>query len=323
MTNTIKHQLTNALGPKAPLYFNVLKEYLSGHISRTEYDDQVKQYLDSIHLVSLFDTSAQLAPPTPPPDVPKPPARKRRRTLPYQGPDVLDEGTLRSERLKKWAVGLGRRERERIRALEAVALNEHVAPKPYTDEIAAERGVVLLEERGGPPGSRPPLHLASMTRAPTLQHISERINLISAQHNLGAAPKEVASLMMLAFEVSSKSCVYISGKTNILVQAKLKQLITQALSLTSTSHAITSIRATEPHSHSYVLPASSFDSLFTVSPAVLPNKSAAAMRLAIGDNEPAEEDVVLKNKDLQDKRWQLFALLGERSTVKEALRTLH
>ncbi|OSD05537.1 hypothetical protein PYCCODRAFT_1457469 [Trametes coccinea BRFM310] len=312
-TSTIKHQLTNALGPKAPLYFNVLKEYLSGHISRTEYDDQVKQYLDSIHLVqlhntlivSLFDTSAQLAPPTPPPDVPKPPARKRRRTLPYQGPDVLDEGTLRSERLKKWAVGLGRRERERIRALEAVALNEHVAPKPYTDEIAAERGVVLLEERGGPPGSRPPLHLASMTRAPTLQHISERINLISAQHNLGAAPKEVASLMMLAFE------------------AKLKQLITQALSLTSTSHAITSIRATEPHSHSYVLPASSFDSLFTVSPAVLPNKSAAAMRLAIGDNEPAEEDVVLKNKDLQDKRWQLFALLGERSTVKEALRTLH
>ncbi|KAI0629279.1 transcriptional regulator of RNA polII, SAGA, subunit-domain-containing protein [Trametes polyzona] len=312
-TSTIKNQLTNALGPKAPPYFAVLKEYLSGHISRTEYDEQVKTYLDTTHLVqlhntlivSLFDTSAHLAPPTPPPDVPKPPPRKRRRTLPYQGPDAVDDGTLRSARLKKWTVGLGKRERERIRALEAVARNEPVVPREFTDEIAAERGVVLIPERGESPGSRLPLHLASMTRAPTLQHISDRINLISAQHNLGAPSRDVASLMMLAFE------------------AKLKQLITQALSLTSTSHAITSIRAAEPHSHSYVLPASSFDSLFTVSPAVLPNKSAAAMRLAVGENEATEDDVVLKNKDMKDRRWQLFALLGERSTVKEALRTLH
>lgn len=40
-----------------------------------------------------------------------------------------------------------------------------------------------------------------MTRAPTIQHISERINLISAQHNLGPPSKEVASLLLLAFEV--------------------------------------------------------------------------------------------------------------------------
>ncbi|KAI0641949.1 transcriptional regulator of RNA polII, SAGA, subunit-domain-containing protein [Trametes meyenii] len=311
-TTTIKNQLSAALGSKAPPYFKILKEYLSGHISRTEYDDQVKTYLDSIQLVqlhntlivSLFDTSAHLAPPTPPPDVPKPPTRKRKRTLPYQGPDATDDGTLRSNRLKKWAIGLGRRERDRIRALEVAATNEPIVPRPYTDEIAAERGVILLQERGEP-GTRLPLHLASMTRAPTLQHISDRINLISAQHNLGAPSREVASLMMLAFE------------------AKLKQLITQALSLTSTSHAITSIRAAEPHSHSYVLPASSFDSLFTVSPAVLPNKSAAAMRLAVGENDATEDDIILKNKNMQDQRWQLFALLGERSTVKDVLRTLH
>ncbi|OJT06384.1 hypothetical protein TRAPUB_2758 [Trametes pubescens] len=312
-TTTIKNQLSTALGPKAPPYFSVLKDYLSGHISRTEYDDQVKTHLDSTHLVqlhntlivSLFDTSAHLAPPTPPPDVLKPPSRKRRRTLPYQGPDAMDEGTLRSARLKKWTVGLGRRERDRIRALETVALNEPVVPKDYTDEIAAERGVTLMQERGESPGSRLPLHLASMTRAPTMQHISDRINLICAQHNLGAPSRDVASLMMLAFE------------------AKLKQLITQALQLTSSSHAISSIRAAEPHSHSYVLSASSFDSLFSVSPAALPNKSATAMRLAVGDNDTTEDDVILKNKDMRDRRWQLFALLGERSTVKEALRTLH
>lgn len=176
-TSTVKSQLTTALGQRATLYFNVLKEYLSGRISRNEYDDQVKALLDSTHLcessllsatgtrphgyivqlhnaliVSLFDTSAHLAPlAAPPPDVPRPPPRKRRRTLPYQGPDPHEMTTLRSERLKKWTVGIGRRERDRIRALEAVATNETPHPKAYTDEIVAERGVQLLSERGGAP----------------------------------------------------------------------------------------------------------------------------------------------------------------------------
>ncbi len=106
-------------------------------------------HLHNALLVSLFDTSAHLAPATPPPDVPKPPPRKRRRTLPYQGPDPTEQTTLRSERLKKWVVGLGKRERDRIRTLEAVAISEAHVPKAYTDEIAAERGVQLLAERGG------------------------------------------------------------------------------------------------------------------------------------------------------------------------------
>lgn len=182
--------------------------------------DSTAVQLHNALIVTLFDTSAHLAPvAAPPPDVPRPPPRKRRRTLPYQGPDPDEMTTLRSERLKKWAVGLGPRERDRIRALETVAASESPQAKPYTDEIAAERGVQLLLERGGKlvsydvhvaclnhcvatesPGSRLPLNLASMTRAPTLQHISERINLISAQHNLGAPSKEAASLLMLAFE---------------------------------------------------------------------------------------------------------------------------
>lgn len=134
------------------------------------------------------------------------------------------DGTLRSNRLKRWTVSLGRRERDRIRSLplQSSAL-EHPRPRKDTDEIARDRGVVLLLERGGrcsmqcnlrvpflsqlppnivdPPGSRLPLHLASISRAPTLQHISDRINLISAQHNLSAPSRTVASLMMLAFEV--------------------------------------------------------------------------------------------------------------------------
>ena len=155
---------------------------------------------------------------TPPPDVPKGPPRKRRRLLPYQGPDPNEPLTLRSARLKRWAVGLGRWERDRIRNLKPVALSAKRKPRPEVDEIANERGVQQLQERGGPSvflppiacvschpessGSRPAIQLASSTRGFTLQHITDRLNLICAQHNLGLPSKHVATLMSLAFEVS-------------------------------------------------------------------------------------------------------------------------
>ncbi|KZT27821.1 hypothetical protein NEOLEDRAFT_63760 [Neolentinus lepideus HHB14362 ss-1] len=308
-TSTIKNQLTASLGQRNPLYWDTFQSYMKGEISRIEFDEQVRKCLDSVALVqlhnaliiSLFDTTTHgQTPPTPPPEVPKAPPRKRRRTLPYQGPDSAD--TLRSSRLKKWTIGLGRRERERLHSLESVALSSERRPRREKDEIAKERGVILLPERGEPPGSRLPLHLASVTRAPTLQHISDRLNLICAQHNLGQPSKMVASLMMLAFE------------------AKLKQLITQALSLTSTSHAVTSIAPAQPRTHSSILTASAFDSLFTISPFVLPNRSAAAMKLAAGDNDDYENEVnVLKDKEVRDAKWQMMALLSERSTVRDAL----
>ncbi|KIP10044.1 hypothetical protein PHLGIDRAFT_125872 [Phlebiopsis gigantea 11061_1 CR5-6] len=312
-TTTIKTQLSQALGPKTEVYYKILQEYFSAHISRLEFDEQIKDCLgkDNIPLlqlhnsfiVSLLDPSAHLAPPTPPPDAPKSPSRKRRRTLPYQGEDDADAVSLRSERLKRWTIGMGKRERDRLRSLDAVALSTERSPRKDRDEIAADRGVVVLHERGEPPGSRLQLHLASVTRAPTLQHISERINLISAQHNLGAPPRSVASLMMYAFE------------------AKLKQLITRALSLTASSTAVTSIKTSSKPTTSH-LSVSSFDTLFTISPAVLPNRSATAMRLALGDNDRDDDDFVLKEWDVRDQRWQMLALLGERSTVKNAMRTL-
>ena len=126
---------------------------------------------------------------------------------------------------------------------------------------------------------------------------------------------------MLAFEVS----VPASNPTLLKwQQAKLKQLITRSISLTSTSHAITSINPSAPRTQNRVLTASSFDSLFTLSPAVLPNQSAAAMRLAIGENEAMDDEdvVLLKDREVRDQRWQILALLAERSTVKDALRQL-
>ena len=46
------------------------------------------------------------------------------------------------------------------------------------------------------------------------------------------------------------------------------------------------------------------------------------MKLATGENDADDEDFVLKEREVRDQRWQMLALLGERSTVKEALRTL-
>ncbi|EIN06143.1 hypothetical protein PUNSTDRAFT_145474 [Punctularia strigosozonata HHB-11173 SS5] len=346
-TSTLRAQLNSTLGDKAPAYWRVFKEFLAGHISRNEFDAAARRALDTPHLVqlhnalviSLFDTSVQLdrraaaatdaatpaakigdgaAPASAHAEKPrKSPPKKRRRLLPYQGEDA-DMDSLRSARFRKWVVGLGRKERARLQHLPATPIDDAAATlrKLPQDEILQERGVQLLPERGEPPGSRLPLHLAAVTRAPTLQHISDRINLICAQHNLGAPSKAVSSLLMLAFE------------------AKLKQLISQAITLTSASHAITSIQPAHPSGASYngLLAASAFDALFTVSPAVLPNRSAAAMRLALG--APEGEDGWAELERLERVRgrvpeegarddqpgWQILALLAQqRSAVREVL----
>ena len=111
--------------------------------------DAVAVQLHNSLIISLFDFTVHRRPPTPPPDAPKQPPRKRRRILPYQGPDDV-AGTLRSNRLKRWTVSLGRRERDRVRnlSLQSSAL-ERPRPRKDMDEIARDRGVVLLPERGG------------------------------------------------------------------------------------------------------------------------------------------------------------------------------
>lgn len=72
-----------------------------------------------------------------------------------------------------------------------------------------------------------------------------------------------------------------------------------------------------------VLTSSAFETLFTVRPAVLPNQSAAATRLmAEGSSDTRlffDHDVQFKERHTGDPRWQILAVLAERSTVREAL----
>ncbi|KIM44987.1 hypothetical protein M413DRAFT_442948 [Hebeloma cylindrosporum] len=328
-TATLKSQLIKNLGSNAQTYFDSLSTFVSGRTSRTEFEETTKAILTTptliqLHnalIISLFDATATLKrPPTPPSSsLPKPPPKKRRRTLlPYQGPNVPDDArSIRSARLKRWTLSMGKRERERLNTLPAITTTP-VSSRKDTDEIASERGIAYLPERGDPPGSRLPIHLHSSTRAPTLQHVADRMNLICAQNGLTAPSRAVPSLTTLACE------------------AKLKQLITHALTLTSTSHAISSIapsssatNALHQHHHHHfphkppVLTSDSFQTLFTVSPADLPNNSAAAMRFAISPSSLDESDtdpLLLKDREVRDQRWQIMALLSERSTVRDSLK---
>ncbi|KAF7359251.1 hypothetical protein MSAN_01267400 [Mycena sanguinolenta] len=317
-TSTLKAQIKGHLGPKADSYFSTLNLFVTGQTSRTEFDESIRTILDAPNLVqlhnaliiSLFDATTHKRPPSPTAlPRPKPPARKRRRVLPYQGPaEDLDARSLRSARLKRWALSVGKRERERLKSFQPTPLD---ARPLLSDEISSERGVTLLPERGNPPGSHMPVHLAATAGAPTVQHIADRMNLICAQNNLAAPSRAVPSLMNLACE------------------AMLKQLLTHALTLTSTSQTISSITpSTSRTTHARnqpVLTTSSFNTLFTVSPADLPNKSAAALRLGFMGEDDGQADidhdiVLLKDREVRDQRWQIIALLGERSTVREVLR---
>lgn len=315
-TSAIKSQLITTLGPdRSSTYFSLLNAYISGRISRVEFDEAGRQTLDTSHLlqlhnslvVSLFDFSAhhvrqrektKAFSPAIDEEVGKPVVfKKRRRALPYQGDasdaDDEDDGLFRTKRLKRWVVSLGKRERDRIISL----------PRPPTNktrpdaEINRERSVLSIPERGMPAGARMPIVLSSVSRHPMhTQHIMDRVTLISAQHNLGPPRRDVALFMKEA------------------VESKLKELLERAMEL--------EFSKTEPRS-SENLTTTAFSNLFTISPAVLPNNSAAAVTLMTnGSSSAAEEALGSMNREVNDPRWQLFALLAERSMVKDALASL-
>ena len=149
----------------------------------------------------------------------------------------------------------------------------------------------LTDHLADPPGSRLAVNLHSVTRAPTIQHIADRINLICAQNNLSVPSRNSARAYEFGMRGMFEFIAPIPTDHAKPLQAKLKQLITRALTLTSTSQTITSITPSSTsvsqnsHLHHHhpqrapILTPTSFQTLFTISPSDLPNRSAAAMRL--------------------------------------------
>ncbi|KAG8678629.1 hypothetical protein FRC09_019682, partial [Ceratobasidium sp. 395] len=126
---------------------------------------------------------------------PKP--RSRRRLLAH-------EKDVEVPRLRRWAVDLGRQERERIRNTVGAAARGggrgkrgDVAATPgLRSEIRSERGVRLMKERGNPPGTHLAIPLCEITRVlPTQQNLFDRMSLIASQHDMTSSKTAVALLM--------------------------------------------------------------------------------------------------------------------------------
>ncbi|PBK60458.1 hypothetical protein ARMSODRAFT_1090311 [Armillaria solidipes] len=157
-TSTIKQQISSQLelGAKAPAYFEPLASFVTGKISRPEFEDSLKAVLDAPNLIQLHNAliisplrCTQLQ------------AASDASAGPAQAPTTEEE-----EDVTRWTVSVGKHERDRIAALESVPPT--TGPRLDTDEIARERGVVLLPERGEPPGSRLSVQLDLDTEQPRL-----------------------------------------------------------------------------------------------------------------------------------------------------------
>ncbi|GJJ11350.1 hypothetical protein Clacol_005582 [Clathrus columnatus] len=289
----IRAKLANALGPNRRYYWSALSAYLNGEIPRSEFDETIRGYINTpdlaqLHntlIIALLSSATIVKPPSPPPD----PNPRRKRS-----------GSSRGSHLKTWIVGMNKKERERVKALEGLAAPLPLKPRMERDEIAKGRAVRLFSEN--PSGLRNPRPLCSITRGITEQSIAERVAFITAQNNLTVPQgSSVPQLILLALE------------------AKLKHLVTHAISLTSTSRTISSIRTLSSYGPKS-LSIASFDALFTVAPAVLPYRSAAALRLSLSDHTTNwEEEEKRREERTEGREANLTAVLRGKGTIWDAV----
>ncbi|CAE6403315.1 unnamed protein product [Rhizoctonia solani] len=204
----IKAELVGLLGSKGRPYWNTLSEFIKAKISRSEFEERVTEWLNTPRLVSLHNSllTALLysASASSNGDLgdginggPKP--RSRRRLF---GHDKDGE----SSRLRRWAVDMGRKERERVRNIAGAnsrtggparsKRGEAGASPGLRSEIRSERGVRLMKERGNPPGTHLAIPLCESLRIlPTQQNLFDRMSLIASQHDMTSSKTAVALLM--------------------------------------------------------------------------------------------------------------------------------
>lgn len=247
----IKAELVGLLGSKGRPYWNTLSEFIKAKISRTEFEERVTEWLttprlgkltkselyptiltqlfcvvslhNSLITALIYSASAPLGSDSLDGlNGSKP--RSRRRLLAHE-----KDGD--SPRLRRWAVDIGRQERERIRSIAGSASRTttgaargkrgDIAATPgLRSEIRSERGVRLMKERGSmsryffrysqdlnicsidPPGTHLAIPLCETTRMlPTQQNLFDRMSLIASQHDMTSSKTAVA-LLMTSLDVS-------------------------------------------------------------------------------------------------------------------------
>lgn len=103
-------------------------------------------------------------------------------------------------------------------------------------------------------------------------------------------------------------------------ETEVKQAIMQDITRTTTSQASASINPSTTSHCSHMLTPSVLDSLFTIFPTILPHKSAATPRFLLGDADGANDDHLPQGLEVRYQRRQIFGLLFERSTIRQATR---
>ncbi|CAE6428069.1 unnamed protein product [Rhizoctonia solani] len=273
----IKAELVGLLGSKGRPYWNTLSEFIKAKISRSEFEERVTEWLNTPRLVSLhnslltaliYSASASLNG-----DLgdginggPKPRSRRR---LP--GHDKDGE----SSRLRRWAVDMGRQERERIRNIAGATprasgptrnkRGEAGANPGLRSEIRSERGVRLMKERGNPPGTHLAIPLCESTRTlPTQQNLFDRMSLIASQHDMTSSKTAVALLMTS-------------------LDAHLKHLSGRALDLSGPSSSRGSVfNAQRADAVGRNVNGAAMGAVLTLAPFEVPGSSASA--LLLGDH---------------------------------------
>ncbi|QRV89028.1 transcriptional regulator of RNA polII, SAGA, subunit [Ceratobasidium sp. AG-Ba] len=202
----IKAELVGLLGNKGRPYWQTLSDFLKAKISRSEFEEFVTEWINTPKLVNLHNSlitsliyaaSASLGPESMDHVNGGPKPRSRRKLLAH-------EKDVEVPRLRRWAVDVGRQERDRIRSTIGAAARGggrgkrgDVAATPgLRSEIRSERGVRLMKERGNPPGTHLAIPLCESTRLlPTQQNLFDRMSLIASQHDMTSSKTAVALLM--------------------------------------------------------------------------------------------------------------------------------
>lgn len=299
----IRTQLGSALGKAGLPYWNKLRDFLVGKLGRAEFEELVRQWINTPELVLLHNTlvlsilhKASQPPVAESASAPvQNPPRKKRKLLPHQDPPTA---------LSRWVLGMGKAERNRIRAASGRRPTQII--RSYSDELALERPVKTLSEGTSRAGTHVAIPLSSVTRTiPNLQQLSSRMDLIAAQHQMTAS-KQAVQLLAAA------------------VEAFLKHITVHALAATSSSHPFASITPSDP-SPPQALAASSLNTLFTIAPFEIPSPNAGVTNLIINPPDADDDDDPLSTfpeveKKMDPSQRQLVRVLLSRSGIREALR---
>ncbi|KAG9087938.1 hypothetical protein FRC06_002301 [Ceratobasidium sp. 370] len=268
----IKAELVGLLGSKGRPYWKVLSDFLKAKISRIEFEELVTEWINTTRLVNLhnsllsallYSASASLNPESSDHVNGGPKPRSRRRLLAH-------EKDVEVPRLRRWAVDIGRQERERIRSTVGAAARGggrgkrgDVAATPgLRSEIRSERGVRLMKERGNPPGTHLAIPLCEATRMlPTQQNLFDRMSLIASQHDMTSSKTAVALLMTS-------------------LDAHLKHLSGRALDLSTPSSSKGSLFNTQrADAVGSTVTGAAVEAVLTLAPFEVPGSSASTLQL--------------------------------------------